>query len=389
MPYVSDFFKKTIRDYAIPVVGTKAALELGLHAGTNIITETQAVEMVQDDGSLKVYSTSENSIAWISKNLAFSELPEKINLFKNKSRFRALTKSMNPDFFYQEIGIEDLSKLEFDQLPLPFVIKPTVGFFSMGVHVVSCLQDWNLTINTIFSEIDQIKTAYPDDVVGTESFIIEQFIEGDEFAVDAYFNAQGEPVVLGIMKHLFSSEDDVGDRVYITSAEIIQENLEEFTEFTGKIGALSGIKNFPVHIELRRTDQGVLLPIEVNPMRFGGWCTTADVTFLAYGINPYLLYFQQGVPLWEEVLRGKEGKIFSIIVLNNSTGLQADEIASFDYRKLLSGFEDPLELRELDINRYPVFGFLFTETRKENFAELQRILESDLHEFISRKQSTP
>ena len=76
----------------------------------------------------------------------------------------------------------------------------------------------------------------------------------------------------------------------ISENRAIESNLEKFTDFAGKIGDLAGVKNFPVHIELRRDNDGILLPIEVNPMRFGGWCTTADISFLAYGFNPYLYY---------------------------------------------------------------------------------------------------
>ncbi|MBW1644070.1 MAG: ATP-grasp domain-containing protein, partial [Deltaproteobacteria bacterium] len=118
----------------------------------------------------------------------------------------------------------------------------------------------------------------------------------------------------------------------------------------------------PVHIELRRDNDGTLLPIEVNPMRFGGWCTTADISFLAYGFNPYLYYYSQKKPNWPDVLKGKEGKLFCIIVLDNSTSIDVDKIASFNYEKLLSKFEKPIELRRIDFQKYPVFGFLFTQT---------------------------
>jgi len=222
-------------------------------------------------------------------------------------------------------------------------------------------------------------------VLDTSSFIIEQCIIGEEFAVDAYFNSLGEPVILNIMKHTFSSDNDVSDRVYTSSKEIIESNLKEFTEFADRIGNLAGVKNFPVHIELRRDNDGTLLPIEVNPMRFGGWCTTADISFLAYGFNPYLYYYSQKKPNWSALLNGKEGKLFSIIVLDNSTGIDVDKITSFDYEKLLSKFEKPIELRKIDFQKYSVFGFLFTETREDNFIELKNILDSNLNEFISTK----
>jgi len=130
------------------------------------------------------------------------------------------------------------------------------------------------------------------------------------------------------------------------------------------------------------------LPIEVNPMRFGGWCTTADVSFMAYGLNPYLYYYSQEKPNWPEILKGKEGKLYSIVVLDNSTGINTGEITSFDYEKLLSRFEKPMELRKVDYKKHPVFGFLFTETREEDFIELENILHSDLTEFVSVNTST-
>lgn len=384
-PYVSDFFKMTVRDNAIPVVGTDIAKKLGLYSGTKVISEDRAIEMARELDNLTVYTTSENSIGWISKHLAFINLPEKIALFKDKLKFRELTKSIFPNFYFKKVRVEDFKKVQFNEMPLPFIIKPTVGFFSMGVYKVSNFEEWTNTIDLIIAEIDQVKDLYPAEVLDTSSFIIEQCINGEEFAVDAYYNSIGEPVILSILKHAFSSDTDVSDRVYISSKKIIESNLKEFTEFAGKIGNLAGVKNFPVHIELRRDNDGSLLPIEVNPMRFGGWCTTTDISFLAYGFNPYLYYYSQKKPNWSEVLKGKEGKLFSIIVLDNSTGIDVDEITSFNYEKLLSKFEKPIELRKIDFQKYPVFGFLFTETREDNFIELKNILDSDLNEFISTK----
>jgi hypothetical protein len=385
-PYISDFLKTTLRDNAIPVVGTKIAKELELFSGTKIISENDAVKMAQESEKLAIYTTSENSIGWISKNLTFSNLPGKIELFKDKIKFRELTQSIFPDFYFKSVKVEDLKKIKVSELPMPFIIKPSVGFMSMGVYKVSNYEAWTNTIDSIIAELDQIKDLYPAEVLNASSFIIEQCIYGDEFAVDAYYNSTGEAVILNILNHVFSSDTDVSDRVYISSKKIIENNLVEFRDFAQKIGNLAGVKNFPVHIELRRDKDGTLLPIEINPMRFGGWCTTADLTFLAYGFNPYLYYYFQKSPNWSEILKGKEGKLFCIIVLDNSTGIDTDKITSFDYEKLLSRFEKPTELRKIDFKKYPVFGFLFTETREDNFMELKSILDSDLNDCISTKK---
>ena len=118
-------------------------------------------------------------------------------------------------------------------------------------------------------------------------------------------------------------------------------------------------------------------------MRFGGWCTTADLASLAYGFNPYLYYYQQQAPDWEELLKNKEGQLYSIIILDNATGIDPETIHSFNYDKLLEDFEKPLELRKFDFREYPIFGFLFAETNAEKCEELDRILLSDLKEYIT------
>jgi len=58
-------------------------------------------------------------------------------LFVDKLKFRELTKSIFPNFYFKEVRVEDLKKIRFNELSLPFIIKPTVGFFSMGVYKVS------------------------------------------------------------------------------------------------------------------------------------------------------------------------------------------------------------------------------------------------------------
>ncbi len=385
-PYISNFFKATVKENSIPIIGTNAAKQLELYEGTNIISENKAIEIIKNSEQPLIYTTSENAIGWIAENLHFTGLPEKIDIFKNKIKFRELIKPMFPDFYFKGIKIEDLKKTPFDELPLPFIIKPAVGFMSMGVYSISNHNQWIEAINSIITEIEKVKGLYPESVMNSSYFIIEECIQGEEFAVDVYYNSYGEPIILNILKHIFSSDSDVSDRVYISSKEIITENLESFTNFAGQIGELADINNFPIHIELRRDKNSTLIPIEVNPMRFGGWCTTPDMAFMAYGFNPYLYYLSQKKPDWQKILKDKEEKIFSLIVLDNSTGIAPEQIKSFNYDKLISEFEKPMELRKIDYTKYPVFGFLFTETRKNNFSELENILKSDLNEFILTKE---
>lgn len=382
-PYISDFFRNTVKEYGFPVVKTEVARELGFNDGPNILEEREAVQRLEFSKDIQIYTTSENSIGWIARHLSFTDLPEKIDMFKNKVKFRTLISPMVPDFYFKEVKGDALDTLSVENLPMPFIIKPAIGFFSMGVHKVTSPKEWEQVKRTIKAEIQGVKNLYPKVVLNTASFIIEQNIEGEEFAIDAYFDASGEPVILGLYNHIFASGEDVSDRVYFTSKEIVEGNLTEFTRFLNEIGKLAEVRNFPVHVEVRRCSTGTIIPIEINPMRFGGWCSTPDLTFLSYGFNPYVYYFYQKRPDWARILENKARKRYSIIVLDNSTGIEGNKITAFDYDRLLSKFENPLELRRINYRKYPVFGFLFTETSEKNVYELESILKSDLREFVS------
>lgn len=380
-PYISDFLKETILKNNFPVVIPVDKKQLKLDNVPSLITE-DALRRINGNEYPKVYSNSENSIDWINKNLQSTKLPGIINLFKDKLLFRKELESIYPNFYYKGIRKEELSSFDPSELPFPVILKPSVGFFSMGVYKIASISDWHKAIKDIEEKIEDANKLYPADVLNTDWFIIEAFMEGDEYAFDAYFDENGTPVILNIFKHLFSGEDDVGDRVYVSSKDIVCDNLERFTKFLTDLGKIKELKNFPLHTEVRITKNNESFPIEVNPMRFGGWCTTADSTFYSYGLNPIEYFFNQQKPDWEKIFEDKENKLYSIIVLDNSTGYKPIEIKSFNYDKLLKNFQNPLEVRKMNVVDYNVFGFLFCETEKDNFEELENILKSDLTEYI-------
>jgi len=381
-PYVSQFLKDTITKYNFSTLDTGDVIENGEIA---LISSEEIIQKFKNEPNSRLYTNSENSINWVSTHLAFTKLPEYINLFKNKVEFRKLIKSIYPDFFFKEVSLEELDQIKLEELPMPFIIKPSVGFLSLGVHKVTNKDDWTFVKQEIGQEFTDAKSLFPIEVVNASSFIIEEVITGNEFAFDAYFDENGEAVVLGISQHLFASEKDVSDRVYFTSKELIQTYLPQFTQFVESLGKRVDIKNFPVHIEVRVDNQGKLVPIEVNPMRFGGWCTTADLTHLATSLNPYHCFLNNIKPDWNQILNEMNDEIYSLIILDNSTGISSDNIAQFDYKKLLKQFSNPLELRKIDFNTYPIFGMLFTKSEKSNFREVEEILVSNLREFITEK----
>jgi hypothetical protein len=382
-PYVSGLLRNTITKNGYPVLKTKDAIELLEGSTVHFIDEESAVEKIRSGEIQTIYTSSENSIGWIAQHLGFSELPNQVDVFKNKTRFRKLVSKLYPDFYFKKVKPDEIENILYDDQPKPFIIKPNVGFFSLGVHKVTSKPGWEMVKQKILQEADLIKHTYPEEVLNIAEFIIEENIEGEEFTIDAFYNHDGKPFVLGMMHHIFAGEEDTSDRLYTTSPQIIRENLGRFREFLEKLGHLVNLKNFPLHIEVRVDALGNIMPIEGNPLRYGGWCTSAELTHYAFGFNPYEYVMEGKQPDWDSILGSHSGNRFSIIILNNNSGLAASGVKLFDYEKLTGKLEKVLELRKVDAAIFHIFGFVYAETRPDNFGELAYLLNSDLKEFFN------
>ena len=382
-PYVSPSLRKAIAALGLPLVLTAAARGLGFTATFTTLDEDEAVALAERAGRLQVLTTSENALGWLAKKLPRAPFQDAIRSFKDKALFREHTAALDPGFFFRRVSLGDIELLSHEDLPLPLILKPRVGFFSMGVVRIAHPRDWAIASALLQAEFERYRSLYPEVVLGTRDFLLEALIPGEEFAIDAYLDEHGAPVILGIWKHAFASEEDMGDRVYSTSRELIVRHLGEFTAYLHRIAELTSARDMPLHVELRRSETGAIGAIEVNPMRFGGWCTTGDLTKSAYGHDPYQLFFDGGSPDWTGTLAAMGARTFSIVVLNNSTGHDGRDIAAFDYESLAARFAKPLELRRADFERFPLFGFLFLETPPERLGELDWILHSDLTEFVT------
>lgn len=382
-PYVSDFLIQTLIEFSFPVIANLQAKALLPKEGINWITEKDAIQFLQDNPQTSLYTNSENAITWVEKNMAGSERSQQIKLFKDKSAFRDLVKDIYTDFSYQLISLKDIASLKAEDLKMPFVLKPNFGFFSLGVYIIYNEDDLKQAQKELSTELSN--DIYPTAVLSANSFIIEDYIVGEEYAIDSYFDEHGNVVILNILHHRFSSGSDISDRVYSTSKEIIEVLHQPIENFLQKIGDRMNLKNFPLHFEIRIDENNKIHPIEGNPMRFGGHCTTADLSGMGLQLNSYVYFMEKKKPNWEEIFKGKEEHLFSLIVLNNSSGYHIDDISSFNYDLLSKEFHHVINMRRLNIHQQTVFGFVFLETPLEKKDELDRILNDDLRKFIRLK----
>ena len=368
-PYVSDLMLKTLEKNGYSVLKNDVSMHF---------CENYNLNFTDGSGFSKVYSNSENSVEWVLENFKNTNLARFIQISKDKFSMRKELREIYPDFFFEEILLKDIDKIKAENLPEKFIIKPAVGFLSMGVHKINSQNEWEQTVGLIKNEISDFKKNFPKAVLNSEKFIVEEIIEGEEFAVDVYFDNNRQPVIMNIFAHPFVSEDDVSDRIYISSKEIIETNIKDFENILGKIGKKIGLKNFPAHIEVIKKSNGEVVPVEINPMRFAGWCTT-DLAYYAYGINIYEYFADNKKPNWENILKNKQGKIYYFAMAETPTGIDKTKI-TFDYENLKKCFSKILDFRKIDFVNKPVFAVIFGETEQQN--EITKILELNMKNFI-------
>jgi hypothetical protein len=250
----------------------------------------------------------------------------------------------------------------------------------VGVYALFNEKDFKKAMADLVSITKDRMDLFPESVIGAK-FLLEQYIQGEEFAIDAYFDTKGTPVILNILKHRFSSESDVQDRIYYTTTEILSRYLKPFTEFLARINGKLNITDFPVHIEARVTADDII-PIEFNPLRFAGASCT-DLAYFAYGISTVDCYLNQKKPDFDTIFRNHPDKIYSLVLIDkNGKDIDNDR---FDYDRLYDEFENILSLRKIDNAAMELFAILFTETSVGNEAELDKVLTADYSGYVFKE----
>ncbi len=374
-PYASDMLLDWLEVSQHPVLANDFTRSLAGRT-LDLVDDAEAAALV--DAGQRVYTNSENALAWLMDNTHAEGLHHGISVFKDKLACRRALAELDADLFFRECTADELARISFSDLPGAVVLKPSVGFCSLGVYVVRDAEEWAAALADIQRDHERWVRMYPDSVVDAGRFILEGYISGQEYAIDAFFDAEGAAQVLNVLKHDFASEDDTSDRMYTASAEIYEQMAPVFKEWLDKVSAVVGVHDFPVHVEVRVDEHGHISPIEFNPMRFAGLGGT-DVAQYAFGFKTYQAYLEDELPS-AEAYRSKAGRVFTMSLLNPPAGTDGTE--SFDYDAFTSRFKTVHEMRRFDADKVGNYGFLFIETDPDS-PELAFLLHDDLRGFIS------
>ena len=364
-PYVSDLLQEAIIAMDLAVYEVEP-LSLNANVRQQLVDSATAHTLI-NTRQARIYLNSENALSFYVQALQDDNRKQAIAAFKDKRQFRELLAEVYPKLAYCEVHLSELSSVDSDSLRFPLVLKPSIGFFSAGVYIVHTQAAWADAVEQLTAELNSKDSHYPESVLNREKILIEDYIDGPEFAIDAFFDIEGDPVLVNAMYHVFPREGDTRDILYLTNREIVESLRSEVIDLLHRLGQKLDLKNFPLHLEVRRdASSGRLIPIEVNPCRFAGWCTTDLATF-AYGINVYESYFQGVAPNWD--LTSSTFSTSAFVILHPPIGTRLPDRWVVDRPALERLLGNVLELRLVDHARWGIFGIAFVGYDTQEQAE--------------------
>ncbi|WP_107839791.1 ATP-grasp domain-containing protein [Metasolibacillus meyeri] len=345
-----------------------------------LINESPASTFELQDNQLVIVN-SENAIKVLTDHYAHLNVTRWSNLFKNKVAFRKYLAASFPSFYFKESTLQELSMMDSSTISYPIILKPAIGYSSVGVQKIKDAQQFTEAVQQLVDN-NGLSTSYSKDILNFQTFILETYIEGQELAVDAYFNADGKPVILNLFARMFRDAEDMSDRIYYTSKKVVTQYLQVVEQYLSELATSLDLRNYPFHIELRIDAQGVLIPIEINPLRFAGIGTT-ELGVHAYDINPYEYVLRQWEPDWSQKIANMDERIYSFTCAEFDSQLTFEDIESIQHEELKQQFEHLLEYRILPQDSGTTFAVIFFVS--DSFSQNEHILSLDFMSFVTIK----
>ena len=372
-PFVSDLMVETLEKNNIPVLKNEMS-ELRVANG-KVLSDNEFCEEYKK--TRKLYTVSENALGWIYEHIEDKNFLDSISLVKDKAAFRSICRDIYPDFFFKELNINEMKNIDIHSLVFPCVIKPSVGFLSKGVFVVHDEKEYQAAVDSLLNDFAKAGDGFPEFVVGKSRFLIEEYIRGEEYAVDTYYDENGTPVILNIFHHKFMDESDTSDRLYLTNKGLFDQYEEPFTHFLTSLNNTLHLKNFPMHIEFRY-DGKKAVPIEINPLRFTGFCLNELQVFIS-GQHPMLSFLRGKHVSKAEMWQGREDYTYAFGVLEMPASADGK---TFNEAKFRADFQDVLDVRRVPDRSAGVAATVFVRTETANILDLDRIMSLDMREYV-------
>ncbi len=243
------------------------------------------------------------------------------------------------------------------------VLKPTRGTAS------------NKVIKVTQQNMDQLLIQNIIKYCNENELIIEEFIEGDEYAFEGMLIDSKLSKFVVFEKPLAFVEPYFEESIYITPSNLSNEIIESVQKRLEKACQKLGLTNGPIHAEFKISNNEVFL-IEINPRMIGGLCSRC----LSFGLfkqsleELILLSFSAGKFKQVELLSNyvgvlmlpvpKNGKFISI---NHNEIMEIENVSSVDITVSKN------TLLQMPPNGERYLGFVFSQG--ENKSVVMRALK--------------
>lgn len=320
----------------------------------------------------KICITSEASLDIVKNKIADNAKKQAINLLKDKYKFREILREIYPDYQFKKIEFDRIKSL---QVSKKTVLKPSKGCFGTAVKIINESSDLVKVSNEIALEIQKNASVLSDNVLSQNDFILEEYISGEEYAIDMFFDEHGEPHIVNIYYHPLPSVEAYLHMIYYTSKEIFDKIYEHAITFFKKLNKILDVKNFVLHSEFKYDKE--LIPIEINSMRFGGM-GLGNMIYHAVGVNPYE-YFNLGKsPDWKEIWANQDSDIYAFFIAYNGTKIDKSTHEP-NLEKLRGDFTEILREEIFDYKKQLAFGIFCIKENKHN---IQKLLGIEFNEYF-------
>ncbi len=333
---------------------------------------------IQLDENTMYAITSEGLINAVNSKTISENKLKATNFLKDKVLFRETIANLFSDYHFFNVKIEDLPTLKIEN---KMVVKPRKGFFGTGIRIIDENTNLEQIKNEVSAEIEKNAKAFAnsESILSSEELLVEDYIGGEEYAVDMFYDENGQPQLLNIYYHPIPQNEAYIHALYCSSRKIYEKIAPKAIDIFTKLNEALQVKNYIIHAEFK-LDGDKFIPIEMNPMRLGGM-GLGNMCFYALGVNPYQYLSEGKAPDWDKIWNKEENKdaVYNFLIAYNGTEVDT-ETQNPNIDKLKQDLGEVMNETVIDHKKNLVFGIFTSKETEESMEKLKNIEFNDYFE---------
>ena len=261
--------------------------------------------------------------------------PESVEATANKFRFRTVLANsglLTPPFSLLSVDADPERAAR--EAAYPCVLKPLMLSASRGVIRADNPDEFITAFHRITRILEQ-----PDVVImgdAAKHILVEGYVAGREVALEGLLDG-GRLTVLA----LFDKPDPLDgpffeETIYVTPSRLPECWQSRVRDATVQAVAALGLKDGPIHAELRLNDQGPWV-IELGARSIGGLCARALRFGAGLGLEELILSHVLGLPI---DTMAREDKAAGVMMIPIPQGGVLESVAGLEHARRIAGVED-------------------------------------------------